>query len=257
MAGCGLLLLTAEAADAQPKPAPKPAPRRVAPQPNPQRQAAGAGASAITPGLSPQPQKNAAAKQANEGGGRADEAETRRRWNATTEHPQDAALASLLRKAYVAMSKGDHDYHGHRILAMRQTAAAAESWVRFWMGTGMIAKLRGVPTANSGKRTIFSNARNPWPLPITDPGSPSILRPPSGNFRSRWVCVSQFACWFITPIIPMNTPFKPLLPRPFALLAPFRGSQFPILSLAFNALALSPRLGVFAFSFPTKHAKQF
>jgi hypothetical protein len=125
MAGCGLLLLTAEAADAQPKPAPKPAPRRVAPQPNPQRQAAGAGASAITPGLSPQPQKNAAAKQANEGGGRADEAETRRRWNATTEHPQDAALASLLRKAYVAMSKGDHDYHGHRILAMRQTADAA------------------------------------------------------------------------------------------------------------------------------------
>jgi len=29
-AGCGLLLLTAQAADAQPKPAPKPAPKRAA-----------------------------------------------------------------------------------------------------------------------------------------------------------------------------------------------------------------------------------
>jgi hypothetical protein len=128
-AGCGLLLLTAQAADAQPKPAPKPAPKRAALQPNPQRQAMQqspeAGASAGAPAPRPHPQKNAAAKQANEGGGRANEAEPRRRWNATTEHRQDAALASLLRKAYVAMSKGDHDYHGHRILAMRQTADAA------------------------------------------------------------------------------------------------------------------------------------
>jgi hypothetical protein len=39
---------------------------------------------------------------------------------------QEGAMRDFLRQAYVAMSKADHDYDGHRLHAMRDTSEAAK-----------------------------------------------------------------------------------------------------------------------------------
>lgn len=40
---------------------------------------------------------------------------------------RDSAEAKMLRDAYIILSTGDHDYNGHRVDAMQQVRAAADS----------------------------------------------------------------------------------------------------------------------------------
>jgi len=134
---CGLLFLMANAAQAQaqvkppPKHPPKPAPKqaqRPAPRALPPAQPGAAEPAPVSP------------PEHNPGEGAKENARTeerdhdrRRDWDRKEEEKRKGIEVvvpagpelGLLRKAYIALSKADHDYDWHRVHAMQHTAEAA------------------------------------------------------------------------------------------------------------------------------------
>jgi len=128
----GFLFPSAHCAGAQPLPAPKPVPKR-APLHSPAQTGRGSAVANVFPkpvppstGNTKPDTVNQNPKQDGAGPDYLGHHHDHKIVPVISVNGQANAEADLLRKAYIALSKADHDYDWHRFHAMRQTADAAK-----------------------------------------------------------------------------------------------------------------------------------